>query len=380
MTDYKKELEELILTVVKENASDLHISVGVRPTIRVSGALMPLLKNPVLSPQDAEGLIMALLSDFNRERLNSDKEVDFSYQFKDKARFRGSAFYQKGFLSCSLRLIPPQVKDMKSLNLPDAVLAHFASKEQGFFLVVGPIGHGKSTTLASMIDSINHQRAEHILTIEDPIEYLFAQDKSIIDQREVYFDTSSFYRALRSMFRQDVNVAMIGEMRDPETISTAITAAETGHLIFSSLHTNSASQTVNRIIDSFPPNQQNQIRIQLSGSLLGIFSQRLIPRIAGGLVPAYELLINNTAVSNLIRESRTHEMDTVIETSFDQGMVSLNRSLVDLVHKGEIAVENAIAFSLNPEGITTRILKNPKHDPSAGGPNPLPAARNWRNK
>ncbi len=349
MTDFNKELKDLILAVVKEGASDLHLSVGIHPTVRVNGALMPLIKNPILSPQDVEGLVMALLGDFNKERLKNDKEVDFSYQFEDKARFRGNAFYQRGFLSCAMRLIPPQVKDLKSLGLPEAVLGAFAFKEQGFFLVVGPIGHGKSTTLASMIDFINHQRSEHILTIEDPIEYLFAQDKSIIDQREVYFDTLSFHRALRSMFRQDVNVSMIGEMRDPETVSTAITAAETGHLIFSSLHTNSASQTINRIIDSFPPAQQNQIRIQFSGSLLGIFSQRLIPRIAGGLVPAYELLINNTAVANLIREGRVHELDTVIETSYDQGMLSLNRSLVDLVHKGEITIENAISFSLNPK-------------------------------
>ncbi|MDP3052150.1 MAG: PilT/PilU family type 4a pilus ATPase [bacterium] len=356
MTDYKKDLKELILMVVKEGASDLHLAVGFRPTIRVSGALIPLLKNPVLSPEDTEGLIMVLLSDFNRpslsdfnrQRLLADKEVDFSYQFEDKVRFRGNAFYQRSYLGVSLRLIPPQVKSLKDLGLPEAALQYFAMKRQGFFLVVGPIGHGKSTTLASMVDFINHTRSEHILTIEDPVEYLFSQDKSIIDQREVYFDTTSFYRALRSMFRQDVNVAMIGEMRDPETISTAITAAETGHLIFSSLHTNSAAQTINRIIDSFPPNQQNQIKIQLSGSLLGVFSQRLVPRVAGGLVPAYELLIVNTAVSNLIREGRTHEVDMVIETSLDQGMVSLNRSLIDLVHKGEITVETAVSFSLNP--------------------------------
>jgi twitching motility protein PilT len=355
MMDYKKELKELILTVVKEGASDLHISVGMHPIIRISGALMPLIKMPILSPEDTEGLILAFLSDFNEKRLKEDKEVDFSYQFEDKARFRGNAFYQRGFLSCSLRLILPQVKDLKSLNLPEAALQNFAVKEQGFFLVVGPIGHGKSTTLASIIDFINHTRSEHILTIEDPIEYLFIQDKSIIDQREVFFDTQSFHRALRSMFRQDVNVAMIGEMRDPETISAAITAAETGHLIFSSLHTNSASQTINRIIDSFPSSQQNQIRIQLSSGLLGIFSQRLVPRIAGGLVPAYELLINNAAVGNLIREGRTHEIDTVIETSLDQGMISLNRSLADLARKGEIAIENAINFSLNPKDLQ-RIL------------------------
>jgi len=349
MMEYKKELKELILTVIKEGASDLHLSVGVRPAIRVNGSLMPLAKRPVLAPEDSEGLILLLLSDFNQERLKTEKEVDFSYSFEDKARFRGNAFYQKGFLSCSLRLILPQVKELKSLNLPETILQHFAYKEQGFFLVVGPIGHGKSTTLSSMIDFINHTRSEHILTIEDPIEYLFIQDKSIIEQREVFFDTTSFHRALRSMFREDVNVAMIGEMRDTETISTAITAAETGHLILSSLHTNSAGQTVNRIIDSFPPTQQNQIRIQLSSSLLGIFSQRLLPRISGGLIPAYELLINNNAVSNLIREARIHEIDTVIETSLDQGMVSLNRSLGDLVRRGEITIENAIAFSLNPK-------------------------------
>ena len=348
MTDYKKELKDLILAVIKEGASDLHLSVGLHPIIRVNGVLMSLVGQPILSPQDTEGLARALLSDINQERLKTDKEVDFSYQFEDKARFRGNVFYQKGFLSCSLRLIPPIVKPLKDLNLPVSALEYFASKKQGFFLVVGPIGHGKSTTLASMIDFINHTRAENILTIEDPIEYLFVQDKSIINQREVYFDTASFQRALRSMFREDVNVAMIGEMRDPETISTAITAAETGHLILSSLHTNSAAQTINRIIDSFPATQQNQIRTQLSSTLLGIFSQRLVPRISGGRIPAYELLINNNAVANLIRETRIHEIDTVIETSLEQGMVSLNRSLLDLVKKGEITIETAINYSLNP--------------------------------
>ncbi len=348
MTDYQKELKDLILITVKEGASDLHISVSRHPTIRIAGTLMPLVKKEVLSPQDAEGLVFAMLSEPNQKKLAEEKEVDFSYSFEDKARFRGNVFYQRGFLGASLRLIPPQVKDFKTLNLPQ-VLGDLALREQGFFLVVGPIGHGKSTTLASMIDFINHQRAEHILTIEDPIEYMFVQDKSIIDQREVRFDTGSFYNALRSMFRQDVNVGMIGEMRDPETMSTAITAAETGHLILSSLHTNSASQTINRIIDSFSSQQQNQIRIQLSASLLGIFSQRLVPRVSGGLIPAYELLIANNAVANLIREARTHEIDTVIETSAAEGMMSLNRSLTDLVRRREITMETAIAFSLNPK-------------------------------
>ncbi|MEK7505130.1 MAG: ATPase, T2SS/T4P/T4SS family, partial [Patescibacteria group bacterium] len=210
---------------------------------------------------------------------------------------------------------------------------------------------GKSTTLAALIQLINEERAEHIITIEDPIEYLFQNDRSIIDQREVRFDTHSFRSALKSMFRQDVNVAMVGEMREPETISTAVTAAETGHLIFSTLHTNSASQTVDRILDSFPPNQQRQIRVQLASSLLGIFSQRLVPRTAGGLIPAYELLINNNAVANLIREGRTAEIDVVIETGADQGMIDLNHSLAELVRLGEVSAESAYRYSLNPKAL-----------------------------
>jgi twitching motility protein PilT len=213
------------------------------------------------------------------------------------------------------------------------ILETFTRKTQGFFLVVGPVGQGKSTTLASMIDIINGERLEHILTIEDPIEYLYEPKKSIIDQREVRLDTEDFHTALVSMFREDINVVLIGEMRGLETISTAVTASETGHLVFSTLHTNNAPQTIERIIDSFPADQQQQIRMQLAGSLTGIFSQRLVPRVAGGLIPAYELLINNSAVSNLIRENRTHEINTVIETGAQLGMVDMNRSLAELVRK-----------------------------------------------
>ena len=209
----------------------------------------------------------------------------------------------------------------------------------------------KATTLAAMVQKINQERAEHILTIEDPVEYLFQNDRSVIDQREVRFDTADFHTALRSMFRQDVNVAMIGEMRSPETISTAVTAAETGHLILSTLHTNSASQTIDRIIDSFPSGQQRQIRVQLAGSLIGIFSQRLVPRISGGLIPAYELLLNNNAVENLIREGRTAEIDVVIETGAEEGMVTLNASLADLIRKGEITADNAYRYSLDTKGL-----------------------------
>lgn len=350
MADYKKELIELIMTIVKEGGSDIHFSVGKHPIIRVLGSLIPVIKKPILSPEDTEGLIFSMLSRENKEYLIKNKELDFSYTHEDKVRFRVNAFYQKGFLGAAMRLIPVEIKDFKALHLPE-FLRDFCGKEQGFFLVVGPIGHGKSTTLASMVDYINHTRPEHILTIEDPIEYLFIQDKSVIDQREVRVDTENFPSALRSMFRQDVNVAMIGEMRDVETMSAAVTAAETGHLIFSSLHTNSASQTVDRIIDSFQPEQQNQIRIQLSSAMLGIFSQRLIPRVSGGLIPAYEILINNSAIRNLIRENRTHEIDMVIETSSEIGMVSLNRSLAELVRQGEISMENAYAYSLNPDNL-----------------------------
>jgi twitching motility protein PilT len=350
MKDYNKELTDLILTTIKEGASDLHISVGRHPTIRVTGSLIPLVKKPVLSPEDTKGLIFAMIEEKKRQEFLQEKEMDFSYAFEEKARFRVNTFFQRGFMGASLRLVSSVVKDIESLNLP-TVLRDFADKEQGFFLVVGPIGHGKSTTLASMIDYINHSRSEHILTIEDPIEYFFVQDKSIIDQREVKTDTKDFHSALRSMFREDVNVGMIGEMRDLETISTAITAAETGHLVFSSLHTNNAAQTIDRIIDSFPAEQQNQIRLQLSSVLLGVFSQRLVPRISGGLIPAYELLVCNPAIKNLIREKRTHEIDIVIETSFEQGMVSLDRSLANLVREREITIENAIAHSLNPKGL-----------------------------
>lgn len=349
MSDYKQILDELLKTVITEGASDLHISEGRHPTIRVSGLLLPLIKHPVLTKEDTAGILEQLLPTQNKIRFYSDKEIDFSYNAPE-GRFRGNAFFQQGAVSIALRLVPKKIRGFDELNLPD-ILKTFADRQQGFFLVVGPVGHGKSTTLAAMIDYINNSRAEHILTIEDPIEYIYEQKRSVIDQREVRVDTADFTLALRSMFREDVDVVLIGEMRGPETIGTAVTAAETGHLVFSTLHTNSASQTIDRIIDSFPAAQQDQIRTQLASSLNGIFSQRLIPRVAGGLVPAYELLINNNAVANLIRERRTHEINTVIETSSQDGMIDMNRCLADLVARGEITIENAYLFSNNPKGL-----------------------------
>ncbi|KKT78539.1 MAG: twitching motility protein [Candidatus Giovannonibacteria bacterium GW2011_GWB1_45_9b] len=348
--NYDLELKDLIEAVLREQASDLHISVARHPTMRVAGKLTPLEKKPVLVSEDTKGLVFAMLDEKAREKFIEDKELDFSYTYQEKARFRVNAFFERGFIAAALRLVPMDIKSLQELNLPESLL-EFARKKQGFFLVVGPTGHGKSTTLASLVNFINHERFEHILTIEDPIEFLFTQDKSIIDQREVGFDTKGFHKALRSMFRQDVNVGMIGEMRDHETISAAVTAAETGHLILSSLHTNNAAQTIDRIIDAFPSTQQNQIRSQLSMSLLGIFSQRLVPRISGGLIPAYELLIANTAVRNLIRENKAHEIDIVIETSSELGMITLNKSLAALVERREITLETALAYSLDQRGL-----------------------------
>ena len=345
--DYKRQITDLISLVVKEGASDLHLSVGRQPIIRASGAFIPLVKQPVVTAADMEGFLTEFLSEKNRAILESKRDVDFSYSLSD-ARFRGNAYYRQGGTAVALRLIPRVIRTIAELNLPP-ILESFTRRQQGFFLCVGPIGQGKTTTLASLVNLINETRAEHILTIEDPIEYIFDSKKSIVDQREVRMDTPDFRDALTAMFREDINVCLLGEMRDTDTIGTAVTAAETGHLIFSTLHTNNAAQTIDRIIDSFPATQQDQIRIQLSGSLNGIFSQRLIPRISGGRIPACELLINNSAVSNLIRERRTHEIPTVIETGLGEGMIDMNRSLADLVRRGEITVESAYQHSLNPK-------------------------------
>lgn len=346
--DYKKQINELLDSVIKEGGSDLHLSEGKQPVIRVSGFLIPLLKHKPLTREDVEGIVDTMLTPQSKKQFLETKECDFSFNYTDNARFRGNCFFQRGAVSAALRLIPRKIKTLKELGLPP-ILETFTEKNQGFFLVVGAVGQGKSTTLAAMIDLINDNRTEHIITIEDPIEYVFSDKKSIIDQREVKIDTKDFQSGLNGVFRQDVDVIMIGEMRDPETISAAVTAAETGHLVFSTLHTNTASQTIDRIIDSFPPSQQGQIRVQLAASLNGILSQRLIPRISGGLVPAFELLINRPSVANLIRENRSHEIDSVIETGSELGMINMNRCLVDLIRQGEITVENAMMYSNNPD-------------------------------
>ncbi len=350
MPDAKHEFEDLVLTTIREEASDLHLSVGRTPYIRVMGELVPLVKKRPLTEEDMLEYLSVILTAEKKEKLFKEYEADFSYSYGGKARFRCNAYFQRGVINVAMRLISEYIRSIEELNLPP-VLQTFTSKKQGFFLVVGPIGQGKSTTLAAMVQLINSERTEHILTIEDPVEYLFKPMKSIIDQREIHTDTQGFHTALYAMFRQDVDVVMIGEMRDPDTISAAVTAAETGHLVFSTLHTNDATQTVDRIIDSFPAEQQNQISVQLAESLLGVFSQRLIPRISGGQIPAYELLINTSAVQNLIREKRTHEIPRVIETGAEFGMIDFNRCLAGLVHDGEVTQENAMLFSGNPKGL-----------------------------
>ena len=351
--EHNEKLKELLLATAKQNASDLHIAVGRRPAIRIDNVLVPLAKEDILTSEDAKGLVLALLKDDQKADFLKKRQLDFSYSFEGKARFRVNVYFQRGFMAAALRLIPSRIRTLEELNLPP-ILHDFTKLNQGFVLVVGPAGHGKSTTLAAFLDEINHKRTDHIITIEDPIEYIFSQDRGIISQREVGSDTPTFQMALRSILRQDPDVIMIGEIRDSETMSTSMTAAETGHLVFSTLHTNSASQTIDRIIDSFPSNQQGQISSQLAGTLVAIISERLIPRIGGGRIPAVEILLVNPAVRNLIREGKIYQIDLVIETSVQEGMISLNRSLVNLIKKKEISLEQAESYSLNPSEL--RIL------------------------
>ena len=345
--DYQAKLTELLLATARQGASDLHIGVGQPPTLRLDGALIPLTGEQIVTPEIAQGLADALLSDLQKKVFAEKKELDFSYSLEDKARFRVNVFMQKGFAAAALRLIPVKVRTVEELNLPP-IMHDLTKLSQGFVLVVGPAGHGKSTTLAAFIDEINHTRTDHIITIEDPIEYLFTQDRAIISQREVGTDTLGFHRALRSVLRQDPDVLMIGEMRDPISMATAMTAAETGHLAFATLHTNSAAQTVNRIIDSFPAEQQGQVTSQLAATLVAIVSQRLVPRVDGGRVPAMEIMFANPAIRNLIRERKSYQIDLVIETSAQEGMITLNRSLASLVDRRIVSLEQALIYSQNP--------------------------------
>lgn len=351
MTSYKNqsaELEKFLFQVLETDASDLHLVAGKPPILRVDSNLLPLPDHGILDNEKIESIVMPILTDFQKEQLDKKKQVDFSYAFKDRARFRINVYYQKGTLAAAFRHIPSKIRTLEELNLP-LDLANFTQHRQGLVLLVGPTGHGKSTTLAALIDIVNHTRSEHIITIEDPIEYLFIQDKSIISQREVFQDTEGFAPAIRATLREDVNVVMVGEMRDLESIATTITVAETGHLVFATLHTNDAPQSIDRIVDVFPSHQQNQIRSQLSSILVGVVSQRLLPRVGGGRIAAAEIMITNNAVRNVIREGKTYELQNIIHTSSEEGMIGLDRTLADLVRKGLIKLEDGLAYANHQE-------------------------------
>jgi len=346
---------QLLEKVVSLNASDLHMSVGAPPFVRVNMALSILPEFPTLTVDDVEYFLSQILDSQQREILEVNKELDFSVALGVKARFRVNAFFQKGYPSASLRYIPMVVPPIESLNLPPYI-QNFCNLKQGLILVVGPTGHGKSTTIAAMLDRINETRSEHIITVEDPIEYIFTNKKSLVEQRELFMDTHTWEVALKSMLREDPNVVLIGEMRDAETISSALQIAETGHLVFASLHTNSASQTVERIIASFPNEKQNEIRTQLSQVIEVVISQRLLPSETKQVVPVLEVMLGSDAVKNLIRENRAHLIDNVIKTSSQLGMVSLEKSMADLIKAGHITFEEAVKYTDHGDELR-RILK-----------------------
>lgn len=351
---YQQYLHRLLEIGIEKEASDLHLSVGYPPILRINTNLVILEKGKILNSKDCQELALCLMKEEKKERFLKDKEIDFAYTFNNKIRCRINSYFARNEINIAIRFIFQKIKTIEELNLP-LILKKIAEAEQGFVLVTGASSQGKSTTLAALIDQINHSRYEHIITIEDPIEYIFQPDKCLINQREVYSDTLSFSRALRSTLREDPDVIMVGEMRDLETISTAVTAAETGHLVFATLHTNSTNQTIHRIIDIFPPYQQNQIRAQLSVSLLAVVSQRLIIGINNKIIPVCEIMFNTPAVANLIRENKIHELPVIIETSKEAGMISFNASLVNLVKKRLITKETALKYSFNPKDLEVRL-------------------------
>lgn len=339
-------IEVLLEEVIKKKASDLHLQVGLPPMLRIDGSLVPVTGADILNDEAVETLIFAILDEDQKQILLKDKEFDFSFSFGDLGRFRVNAFHERGNLAAALRLIPNEIMTVEQLGLPE-IVTKFASYPRGLVLVTGPTGSGKSSSLASLIHKINVEQGKHIITIEDPIEYTHTSAKSVVVQREVHYDTYSFSAALRSALRQDPDVVLIGEMRDLETIASAITIAETGHLVFATLHTNSAAQSIDRMIDVFPPHQQPQIRSQLSNILMAICSQRLVPMIGGGRIAAAEIMIATPAIRNIIREGKTHQMDAVIQTGSEFGMQSMDHTLVNLIHAGTISYEEARNFAID---------------------------------
>lgn len=339
-------IQELLDIVVAKDASDLHLVVGSPPSIRVDGSLI-FLRNEPLANDEMVQLINPLLTPEQKDQFQVNRELDLSYQYADKGRFRVNVYFQQNHPSAALRLIHSNIKTPEQLRLPQIVHT-FAGLKQGFVMVTGPTGHGKSSTLAAIIEEINQTRSDHIVTIEDPVEFVYIPKKSIISQREMKYDTHGWDIALRSALREDPDVVLVGEMRDYETIAAALTVAETGHLVFATLHTNSAAQTIDRIIDVFPEEQQQQVRQQLAGSLEAVISQRLIPAVPAGRVPATEILLATPAVRNLIREGKSHQIDNVIQTSGALGMMTLENSLVSWIRAGAITLEMAKTYALRP--------------------------------
>ncbi|HLA49484.1 MAG TPA: type IV pilus twitching motility protein PilT [Candidatus Saccharimonadales bacterium] len=341
-------IEILLDEVVKRKASDLHLQVGLPPMIRIDGNLTSSQSATPLNEQMVEAMVFSLLDEDQKQILLRDKEFDFSFAFGSLGRFRVNAFHERGNLAAAMRLISNEIRSVEQLGLPK-VINNFANYPRGLVLITGPTGSGKSSTLAALVDKINNERAVHIITVEDPIEYTHQSKKAVIVQREVHYDTYSFSAALRSALREDPDVVLIGEMRDLETIAAAITIAETGHLVFATLHTNSASQSIDRMIDVFPPHQQPQVRAQLGNILMAICSQRLIPALGGGRVPAAEVLIATPAVRNIIREGKNYQLEAVIQTGAEYGMQGMDRVLVSLVHAGSISYDEARNYAVDPE-------------------------------
>ena len=339
-------IEPLLEECIKRDASDLHLQAGLPPILRLDGVLHPVTTYAALSNEDVQRLVFSTLDEEQQKILIKDKEFDYSFAFGDLGRFRVNAFHEKGNMAAAFRLIPNVIKSIEDLGLP-GVVAGFADHPNGLVLVTGPTGSGKSTTLAALVDKINTERAVHIITIEDPIEFTHRSKRAVVAQREVHYDTYSFAAALRSILREDPDVVLIGEMRDLETIQAAITVAETGHLVFATLHTNSAAQSIDRMIDVFPAHQQPQIRTQLSNILVGICSQRLVPAINGGRIAVAEIMLANSAVRAIIREGKTHQLDMTIQTGAEQGMQTMDRELARYVKEGVINYDDARQYAVD---------------------------------
>lgn len=356
------DIHSLIDILISKGGSDIHLSVGSLPVLRVKRRLIPQEEYEVLDKEAIDSLLSSLIEQEHLDKMYQGVDYDFAYTFKTEQgqyRFRINIYLAQGNPCVVMRYLPSKIKTLEQLSLPP-VIYQFSHLLQGLVLVTGPTGSGKSTTLAAVINEINHTKETKIVTIEDPVEFIYSPHKSIISQREVGSDTQTFTQALSGAFREDIDVILLGEMRDVDTIKTAVTAAETGHLVFATLHTNSAAQSIDRIIDSFPPSQQGQVRSQLSNVLEGVVSQRLVPTVDGGLMPAVEILLVNNAVKNLIRENRIHQVESVIETNLQKGMLTMNHSLFQLISHGHVNYQTAVMYTPNPTGLKNLVKRAKK--------------------